>query len=153
MKAKPPFLFVCASLLLLLTGCDMLVSRALRHPFSWQAVQAVGGLALGQPQRDERGHVVLPLRCNVSGLEQVTVKPTTLNSALVCEPPLVRVRGSAIYLTVRATVATSRNKSCACTSADLGRLAAGEYSVIYRSPGGEVHPLGSIQAPPVAAPR
>lgn len=131
----------------------MLVSRVLRHSFSWQSVQAVGGLELGQPQRDQRGHVVLPIRCNVSGLEQVTVRPSTINSALVCEPPLVRVSGSTIYLTVRATVATDRNSNCRCRSADLGRIATGEYSVIYRSPGGDEHALGAVQVPPVPVPR
>lgn len=138
---------VCVSMLFWLTSCEAIIASALRGSHDWQMVQSVGGLALGEIYRDKSGTAVLPIRCNVSGVERVTIEPTTVNSGLVGEPPLVRVRGSTIYITLRTTVATSRNGSPACPPARLGKLPAGRYSVVYLDPHGPQHPLGSVQVP------
>jgi len=145
-KLKLPILAAVA-LLVAVAGCETLISSAARSPRDWQFVQSVGGIALGTPQRDDRGHVLLHMRCNVSGTQTITVHPTAINSALVCEPPSVRVRSGTVFLTIRTTVATNRNSNARCPNADLGALTAGQYSVIYRCPDGSQHPLGSIQIP------
>lgn len=146
MKTKWPLL-AAITFSLVAVGCTSLVSVAFRSACDWQFVQSVGGIALGTPQRDDRGHVLLPIRCNVSGFQTITVRPTTINSGIVCEPPLVRVRSSTVFLTIRTTIPSKRNPNARCPAADLGALAAGEYSVIYHSPDGSQHPLGSIQIP------
>jgi hypothetical protein len=125
-----------------------IVSFLARSSKDWQFVQSVGGIALGKPQRDNHGHVLLPIRCDVSGLQTITVRPKGLNSALVCEPPLVRIQSGTIFLTIRTSVAiASGNTDPRCPTADLGTLSAGDYSVIYRSPDGSEQPLGSINIP------
>ena len=134
-------------MLFVAVGCTSVVSFAARSSRDWQFIQSVGGIALGSPQRDARRHVLLPIRCDVSGTQTITVRPTAINSALVCEPPVVRVRSSTVLLTIRTTIASDHNSNARCPAADLGALAPGEYSVIYRSPDGSQHPLGSIQIP------
>lgn len=132
---------VAAILLVTIAGCDAVGSR------DWQFVQSVGGLALGTPGRDDRGHVLLPLRCDVSGTQAITVQPTTMNSGLVCEAPAARVRSNTVFLTIRTFIAGSDKAEARCPAADLGAQPAGAYSVIYLSPDGSQHPLGSIQIP------
>jgi predicted RNase H-like HicB family nuclease len=72
---------VAVALLVAVAGCETIISSAARSSRDWQFVQSVGGLALGTPQRDDRGHV-LPIRCDVSGTRTITVHPTAINSAL-----------------------------------------------------------------------
>lgn len=131
-------------LLLTTAGCETLVTGAARTSGDWRFVQSVGGLALGEPRRDDRGHVLLPIKCDVSGTQVVTTRPTAANSALVCETPAVRIRGTAIFLTVRATLASHKNSESRCAPADLGPLSPGRYSVAYLDPDGRTHRLGNI---------
>lgn len=145
MKTK---LILALLLVSLFTACTQSVVSALtRSSCDWQFIQSVGGIAVGPPQRDQRGHVMLPVRCDVSGTQRITRRPTHINSALVCETPVVRIRDGTIFLTIRTTVAGNPKLSSRCPTADLGALAPGRYSVIYRSPGGTNHPLGSIDIP------
>jgi hypothetical protein len=122
-----------------------MVSIAASSSRDWQFVQSVGGMAIGKPARDGRGNVILPIHCNVSGTRRITTKPNGINSALVCERPSVGVRGSMIFITVRTTVASDQNSDADCPAANLGRLAPGRYSVVYRDPDGGSHPLGLIE--------
>ena len=111
----------------------------------WQFVQSVGGLAVGTPHRDDRKHVILPIRCDVSGTQTVTIHPTTLYSGLACDLPTVHVRSTNIFITVCTVLPGKRDARC--PPADLGKLAGGDYSVFYLSPDGKREPLGSIQVP------
>ena len=140
-------LIVATTSLLDAVGCESLVSFTARSSRDWQFVQSVGGIALGTPQRAPGGEVLLPIRCDVSGTTTITVRPTAISSALVCEPPIVRIRSSTVFLTIRTTFANRRNRDARCPPADLGALPAGNYSVIYLSPDGSQHPLGSINSP------
>ena len=124
-----------------------MVSGVARSSRDWQFVQSVGGIALGTPTRDRRGYVLLPVRCDVSGTQTITRHPTTMNSVLVCEPPSLRIHSGTVFLTIRTSVASSRNSDSRCPVADLGALPGGAYSVIYRSPDGSQQPIGSIEIP------
>src|SRR5881394_3841678 len=108
MKFRFDFLAAIA-LLVAVAGCDTISLSAVRSSRDWQFIQSVGGIALGTPQRDDHGDVILPIRCDVSGTRTITVHPTALNSALVCEHPSVRVRSPTVFLTIRTTMATNRN--------------------------------------------
>jgi hypothetical protein len=134
-------------LLFIAVGCSSVASFATRSLCDWQFVQSVGGIALGKPHRDGRRHVLLPVHCDVSGFQTVTVAPTTINSGIVCESPLVRIRSGTVFLTVRISVASKLYASARCPDADLGVLTAGRYAVIYSSPDGSQHPLGTVQIP------
>ena len=111
----------------------------------WQFIQSVGGLAIGTPHRNDRKHVILPIRCDISGTETITVHPTTGYSGLACDLPAVHVHSTNVFITVRTTLPGKRDARC--PPADLGKLAGGDYSVFYLCPDGTHEPLGSIQVP------
>ena len=110
----------------------------------WQFVQSVGGMALGTPHRDDRKHVILPIRCSVAG-ETITTHPTTAYSGLAFDTPVIRVSSTNIFLTFRTTLPGKHDAQC--PPADLGKIAGGDYAVFYRSPDGTRQELGSIHLP------
>lgn len=110
----------------------------------WKFVQTVGGAAVSTPHRDERKHVILPIRCSAAG-ETVTQPPTTINSGLAFDTPKVRINGTNIFLTFRTTLPGKLNAQC--PPADLGKLKDGSYAVFYRSPDGSCQSLGNIHTP------
>src|SRR5207248_5866168 len=128
----------CSSLLVTLTSCSLC---------DWKFVQSVGGIAVGTPARDNRGHVWLPIHCDVSGTQKITVRPTNVSGMTVCEAPVVRVRSNTIFLTIRIAYTNPWNSHAVCGPADLGRLPAGTYSVVYLGPDRSQHPIGVIQVP------
>lgn len=99
---------------------------------SWRFVQSIGGLVVEPPSRDTHGWV-LPVRANVSGLETVTGKSTTLNSALICERTDATIEGRNIYLTIVSGLVRP-STSPRCPPAALGEISPGKYSVFYRGP-------------------
>ena len=110
----------------------------------WAFIQTIGGIAIGAPYRGAGGGVYLPIDCEVSGTRTITVKPTKVYSALTCQEPVVRVQGPSVYITVRTGFPSDRYPNARCPDANLGELAPGSYAVLYASPDGGEHPLGSI---------
>lgn len=92
----------------------------------------------------------MPVRADVSGLQRVTTKPTTLNSALICERTEFNVEGRNIYITVVTAPAHSTpalpyaNNSSRCPYIMLGEMLPGKYSVFYRGPGEAPVDLGEV---------
>jgi hypothetical protein len=124
-----------------LPSCAGRISR------DWQFVQSVGGIAVGVPVRGNDGSVVLPVHCDVSGLQAVTQQPAAMNSALSCDAPIVRVRSQSVSITLRTSLANGRSSGSRCPDANLGGIPPGRYSVYYASPDGSEHPLGTIEVP------
>ena len=125
----------------LLVATGLLASPAHAQSRDWAFVQSVGGLALGVPvQKDGAWH--LPIRCNVSGIEAITIKPTTLNSALACST-VARVEAQTIVLTVVTGLASS-GSSAKCPAARLGTSRTGRYAVFYSGSPAERVPLGEV---------
>jgi len=112
------------------------------HPEDWRFVQSVGGLELAAKSVSE-GVWSLAVRANVSGLEEITAKPTVVNSALICESTTASVEGSDIYLTINTGVVRD-GYTRLCPSANLGKVDPGNYQVLYRSPNGESQALGQV---------
>ena len=143
MKTKFSLIAIVVGLLLIPAAIHASFDSTIFHTSrDWQFVQSVGGLAVGTPQRDARKHAILPLRCDVSGLQTITVRPTALNSGLFCDSPAVRIHSTSVLITLRTTLAGKG--SALCPPADLGKIADGEYSIFYRDPDGKQHPLGTI---------
>jgi hypothetical protein len=109
---------------------------------TWAFVQSIGGLKVGAPTR-QRDSWVLPVVVNVSGLEAITRKPTTLNSALICDRTNVAVKGNSVYVTI-STAVTPSEASVHCPPAMLGSIRAGIYAVNYLGPGEAPTPIGEI---------
>ncbi len=109
---------------------------------TWQFMQSVGGISIGEPYRDGATSY-LPVSCDVSGQTKITAQPTTLNSSLATADVDVVISAGTIYVTVVTTM-VSHNKSTLCKPALLGDLPGGEYRVFYRDPDGTEHALGRI---------
>jgi len=109
---------------------------------NWSFVQSVGGLAVDTPSHGAFGWV-LPVRADVSGLVAVTAKPTTLNSALICERTDAAIEGRNIYITIVSALAHP-NTSSRCPPATLGEMPAGKYSIFYRGPSETPVRLGEV---------
>jgi hypothetical protein len=143
MKTKFSLIAIVVCLLLILAAFHVSFASAIFSTSrDWQFVQSVGGLTIGPPDRDSRKHVILPVRCDVSGLQTITVRPTALNSGFGCDIPAVRIRSTNVLITLRTKLVG--NGTALCPSADLGRIADGDYAVFYRNPDGKQNPLGTI---------
>lgn len=97
---------------------------------SWTFIQKTGGIKTEKPLETEDGFY-LPIICNVSGLDSITVKPTTINSALSCIRIKLAIRGNAIHLKVVTGVAMSNIYDCKCKAVCIGDLKPGDYTVYY----------------------
>jgi len=126
---------------LMLMSVDALADRA-----SWKFLQSVGGLTIGEPQR-ESGGWVLPVHADVSGLNKASVQPTTLNSGIACLETRASVEGSIVALSIVTGLAGS-GRVARCPAANLGHLAPGRYSVVYRGVGEAQVSVGSIVIAP-----
>ena len=78
---------------------------------------------------DLRGSVILPVHCNVSGLQAITQEPTQVNSALIVKSIEARVIETTINLSVH-TGLVSKGGTCRCTAVDLGDIPDGRYVVV-----------------------
>lgn len=112
------------------------------EPVDWAFVQSVGGISIGEVSITD-SHYSLAVNANVSGLEQVTVKPTLVNSALICESTTATIQDKAIYLTINKGV-IREGYSTHCPAAKLNHIKAGSYQVFYKSPNGETQLLGEV---------
>ena len=113
---------------------------------SWGFVQSIGGMIVEAPVHSKDGWV-LPVRANVSGLETITQKPTTMNSALICKYTEARIEENSIYLTL-VTGITHKGASPRCPPAELGNIVSGKYRVFYRGPGESPFSLREVEIGP-----
>jgi len=95
-------------------------------------MQSVGGVKVERPYR-EAGTVYLPVVCDVSGLQAVTVRPTTVNSGLVVRKVGVAVEGANLYIWVTTSLPHG-SASAGCGAAALGHVPPGKYAVFYGKP-------------------
>lgn len=111
-------------------GCGMEVVTSEQR--DWSFIQSVGGLAVGEPQKLDNGSYRLPIRCDVSGLQTITIKPTTLNSALGVRETGCAVRGQTIQLWITTCVVDAKHSSAA-PDVVLKNIPSGKYQVQYRN--------------------
>jgi hypothetical protein len=100
----------------------------------WAFMQSVGGMAVTSARGpDGRRH--LAVECDVSGVREISVKPTAINSGIVAHEVRVRRSGAALYLIVRTAI-PSPGRTSACDAVSLGVPPAGRYDVYYGNPPG-----------------
>lgn len=107
-------------------------------------IQSVGGLRVDNPVTQTDGTIFLPVICNVSGLDTVTVKPTMLNSALVVRKIATKCRKDSIQLQIVTCVVDNKHTSIT-KGVYLGRMKKGSYLVQYLNPDGSVVKLREIE--------
>jgi hypothetical protein len=118
-----------------LTGCASCASFLTSRGQSWEMLQSVGGLRVDDPVPQADGTTFLPVICNVSGLETITVKPTRLNSALVVRKVSAKCRGNRIQIQV-VTCVVDNNHTSVSKGVGLGARKYGAYQVDYLNPDG-----------------
>lgn len=114
-----------------------------RERVNWDFIQKVGGIKTETPMETEDGYY-LPVICNVSGLDSVTIKPTYLNSALSCLKIKSTMNGNVIHLKVIAGLALTKKSNCNCKAVRVGDLAPGSYTVYYGDESSFEHPIGKF---------
>ena len=132
------------SLILVAAVCYLFLTRQVAQEklADWGFIQSVGGIKIGTPIKTHSGWQV-PILCDVSGLKTFTVKPTTLNSALVVAKVLSRFDNEKIYLRIIVS-ASKKNKTSECPPLDLSDLSTGAFEVFYDDPQLVQH-LGKIE--------
>jgi hypothetical protein len=118
---------------------------------NWSFVESVGGIAVGTPQRTAQGWV-LPVDADVSGLRNITTRPTATNSGIACKGIGAKVEGRAVYLTLVSQVA-GQGGEARCPPVNLGAMDVGKYTVLYAGAGEPPHTIGSIVIEPSAPAR
>ena len=103
----------------------------------WAFIQSVGGMKVSQDGRS------LIVDCNVSGLHEVTVEPTMVNSALGVREVKHKRVGQTIQLRLVTTV-LGKGITTTCKPLDLSDYPAGDYAVQYVDRDGTTHALGSV---------
>lgn len=137
---------------LLFFGCAVLVSAcsdpnsylAISHVANWDFIQSVGGIRLGALEKKAEDSWVLPVVCDVSGLTEVTQKPTTMNSGLVVTRMLYHVIGNEIYISVALSLPLNTRSTHRCTEITLNGIKSGDYKILYGEPNKAARELGVV---------
>jgi hypothetical protein len=109
----------------------------------WSYILSVGGLKIGKPYF-EKDNWYLEVKCDVSGLREISAKPTAINSFHVCRDIKVEIQGENIQLTVITSFPDDVHRSALCNDAKLGKIPDGEYKVYYIYPAEEQVLIGNI---------
>lgn len=109
----------------------------------WEFIQSIGGIKIETPLETENGYY-LPVICNVSGTDSITITPTVINSALSCIKIKSKIAENNIHLEVITGVSISKQKDCNCKATNLGWLKSGHYNVYYGDKNSSDHKIGSF---------
>jgi len=140
---RKKFIIVLGVLTLLVLVLLVSFVTLTRETEDWDFIQKVGGIKTETPLETEDGFY-LPVKCNVSGLDSVTIKPTTLNSAFSCLKIKTTVNGNTIHLRVIAGLAVTKKSDCNCKAVRVGALEPGNYIVYYGDESSFEHPIGKF---------
>ena len=111
---------------------------------NWSYIQSVGGFKIGKLYF-KKENWYLEIKCDVSGLREITNKPTELDSFHVCRDIKVEILEKEIRLTVITSYPDGTYKNALCNDAKLGTISDGEYNVYYMSPNEEKVSVGKIK--------
>ena len=121
-------------------GCSVSTGPMPAGEQNWDFIQRAGGIDVGTPKLVSKNTYELPIRCNVTGLEEITVKPTYTSTSIMCREVKARVDGANILLTVVVAPdesSGSENLRSGCPNVILKNLMSGTYVVQYLAPGGQ----------------
>ena len=128
----------------LMACCTSCVSLITSRGQSWETIQSMGGLRVNDPVMRDDGTFFLPVVCNVSGLDTITVKPTAINSALVVRKIATRIKKHTIQIQIVTCVVDNRHTSCT-KGVEIGSLQRGTYQVEYLNPDGMTVPIRTVE--------
>jgi hypothetical protein len=122
-------------LVLMATWCAACAALVTSQRESWQNLQADGGLRVDDPVIRGDGQVFLPVVCDVSGTETITVRPTTMNSGRAVQMIDAQIHGSTIQIQV-VTCLVDREHTASTKGVVLNTSRKGRYQVEYLNPDG-----------------
>ena len=114
-----------------------------RKSADWNFIQNVGGIKTEKPIDTQDGYY-LPVICNVSGWDSITVKPKVVNSALFCLKTKVSINENRIYLTVIKGIPVFGDFSCKSKAVKIGKLKDGSYKIYYKDKSLTEHFIGEF---------
>ena len=139
-------LVALASLAIVSISCSTVAGWVTTSRIDWSFIQTVGGIRVGDPQPLSKGNWIIPIECDVSGLTTVTVKPTTVNSALVVKDIRCKTRRDTILVWAVACVVTERYRESHWTQGiSVKGTKPGKYTVQYLNPDGTTVDIRSIE--------
>lgn len=103
----------------------------------WRFIQSVGGMKISLTGR------LLEVDCDVSGMRNVTIKPTLINSGIGVRQLKHKQVGGIIQITLITSV-IEKGMTSSCKPLDLSDYPAGKYSIEYLNRDGTTQPLGKI---------
>ena len=103
----------------------------------WHFIKSVGGMKVSAKDK------TLVVDCDVSGIRKVTMKPTTINSAMAVRKVWHKRVGNTIQLKVVTSV-IEKGINSACTPLDLSAYPDGTYKVEYLNSDGTTQALGKV---------
>lgn len=134
-------IFIFLTTLTCISSCDAgLAGFLTQKRQDWKFIQAVGGMKISVEKKR------LVVSCDVSGLKNVTKKPTIMNSGIGVRKLKCTRSGNIIKLTVVTSV-FEKGMTSDCGSVDISSYPPGSYSVIYLNPDRTTQPLGVISLP------
>ena len=118
-----------------MTLCASCMAIMTSHGESWQTIQSRGGLRVDNPIRQSEGSLFLPVICDVSGMQAITVQPKKLDSASVVRRIDVTIETGRIGIQIVTCLTDKRHQSMT-KGVDLGIPPSGRYRVEYLNPDG-----------------
>lgn len=112
---------------------------------NWSEVTAAGGMAVDGVSRDEAGNLLLNVRCDISGVRQITTLPTVLNSKVAINELSASLNGNAIELRMQLRKTRFSTKDSKCTPVPLPNLGPGSYNVLFLGPDDQRQTLGQVE--------
>lgn len=127
----------------LLTALAAPPALAQEEVASWQFLQAVGGMKVGQPKKEADGWL-LPVECDLTGLRRISVDPTVLNSSQVIKELRWNVQGDQLRLSILLKPTSYATSEARCGTLNLGAIPPKPYQVVYTD-GEKTFPIGAIK--------
>lgn len=140
MKKKLSIALGVIVIIIALSVTFILMTRQARD---WNFIQSVGGIKTEKPLETEDGYY-LPVVCNVSGVDSVTIKSSTLNSALFVLKTKTHIKENRIYLTVFTGYSIVGKNDCKCKAVKIGTLKYGSYEIYYKDKDSTEHRIGKF---------
>jgi len=129
MKKKGKIVLISVIFLLTLPFIfDMLTVSSLR----WFEIQRYGGINISPPLSTQDGYY-LPILCDVSGTDSITIKPVALSSSNTIKRTKAKIKGLDIFISIKTSNTFFEEGLSKCKAVKLGKLGHGHYKVYYES--------------------
>lgn len=129
MKLITKIIIAVVSVLLL---TPFIVDMLLVQKLSWKDIQAYGGIKIEPPLETQNGFY-MPIVCDVSGVDSVTVGSTRVSSWNTFKRTKVKIKDHFIYISVSISGPFYGEGSSKVKAAKLGQLEHGHYLVYYET--------------------